>query len=130
MVLQSVFLVKKRPFKQYLNKNVKIKQPKKPETRTKVDFLFKRVNILSKSQLVKLIKKLSKSQLFETNLDLVKISIYSSLIATVLHKYIEIRLHLLMHDRHKHFCLSNEGLHAIPSSNLRKKNDEAQCKIT
>ena len=52
-----------------MNKTVKIQQPKKPETRTKVDFLFERANILSKSQLVKLAKKLRKSQLLGTNLD-------------------------------------------------------------
>ena len=40
-------LVKKWLFKQYLNKIVKIQQPKKPEKRTKVDFLFERANILS-----------------------------------------------------------------------------------
>ena len=33
---------------------VKVQQPKKPETRTKVDFLFERANILTKSQLIKL----------------------------------------------------------------------------
>ena len=31
-----------------MNKTVKIQQPKKPETRTKVDFLVERANILSK----------------------------------------------------------------------------------
>ena len=31
-----------------MNKTVKIQQPKKPETRTEVDFLFERANILSK----------------------------------------------------------------------------------
>ena len=43
-----VVLVKKRPFKRYLGKVVTVKQPKKPETSTKVDFLFERANILSK----------------------------------------------------------------------------------
>ena len=39
-------------------------------TKTKVDFFFERANILSKSQLIRLIKaqKLRKSQLFETKL--------------------------------------------------------------
>ena len=37
MVVYGAFLVKKR-------------QPKKPETRTKVDFLFERANILSKKR--------------------------------------------------------------------------------
>ena len=48
---------------------MKIQQPKKPATRTKVDFLFERANSLSKSQLVKFAKKLRKSQLLKTNLD-------------------------------------------------------------
>ena len=48
MAVQCTVLVKKRLFKCYLNKIVKIQQPKKPETRTKVDFLFERANILSK----------------------------------------------------------------------------------
>ena len=48
MAVKGAVLVKKRLFKQYLNKIVKIQQPKKPETRTKVDFLFERANILSK----------------------------------------------------------------------------------
>ena len=48
MAVEGAILVKKRLFKQYLNKLVKIQQLKKPETRTKVDFLFERANILSK----------------------------------------------------------------------------------
>ena len=49
---------------------MKIQRPKKPETRTKLDFLFEKANILSKSQLVKLAQKVRKSQLLETNIDL------------------------------------------------------------
>ena len=70
MVFLGDFLVKRRPLEQYLNKIVNIQRPAKPETRTKVDFLFERANILSKSQLVTLAQKLRKSQLFETNFDL------------------------------------------------------------
>ena len=42
--------MKSRPLiiNQYLGKVVKIQQPKKPETGTKVDFLFEIANILSK----------------------------------------------------------------------------------
>ena len=46
-----------------------IQQPKKPETRTKVDFLFERANILSKKPARKIGKKLRKSQLLRTSLD-------------------------------------------------------------
>ena len=55
---------------------MKMQQPKKPETRTKVDFLFERATFCQKSQLVKLAQKLRKSQPLETNPDskLVKIS--------------------------------------------------------
>ena len=63
MAVECTVLVKKRLFKYYLNKIVKIQQPKKPETRTKVDFLFERANILSKKPAHKLAKKLRKSQL-------------------------------------------------------------------
>ena len=45
-------------------------QKKNPETRARVDFLFERANILSKSQLIELAKKMFESQLFETSLDL------------------------------------------------------------
>ena len=50
---------------------VKIKQSKKPETRTKVDFLFERAEptFYPKSQLIKLAQKVRKSQLFDTDLD-------------------------------------------------------------
>ena len=54
----------------YLNKIVEIGQPKKPETRIEVDFLFERANILSKKPARKIGSKLRKGQLFETNLDL------------------------------------------------------------
>ena len=49
---------------------MEIKQPKKPEIRTKVDFLFEKANIVSKSQLANLAENSRKSQLFETNIDL------------------------------------------------------------
>ena len=49
---------------------MKIKQPKKARSRTKVDFLFERANILSKSHIIKLTKKLRKSELLRTNLDI------------------------------------------------------------
>ena len=48
MTVQGAVLVRKRLFKKYLNKIMRIQQPKKPETRTKVEFLFERANILSK----------------------------------------------------------------------------------
>ena len=48
---------------------MKIQEPKKPETKTKVDFLFERAKFCQKSKLVKLVKKLRKSQLLRTNLD-------------------------------------------------------------
>ena len=48
---------------------MKIQQSKKPETRTKVDFLFERANILSEGQLVELAQKVGKSHLSETILD-------------------------------------------------------------
>ena len=41
---------------------------KKPETRTKVSFLFERANILSKSQLVKLAQKLTKANFLRQTL--------------------------------------------------------------
>ena len=41
-------IVKRGPFKYHLSKLVKIQQPNKLDTRTKVDFLFERANILSK----------------------------------------------------------------------------------
>ena len=44
---------------------------KKPGTRTKVDLLFERANILSKSQLVKWAQKVRKAN-YWTNLDLNK----------------------------------------------------------
>ena len=42
---------------------------KKPETRTKVDFLFERANILSETPVRQIGTKSKKNQLFETNLD-------------------------------------------------------------
>ena len=45
------FSVKKATFQIIFKQNTTVK---KPETRTKVDFLFERANILSKSQLIKL----------------------------------------------------------------------------
>ena len=64
MVVQGAFLVKKRPFKQYLNKIVKMRQPKKPETKTKVDFLFERANILSKEPIRKIDSNIKKKPTF------------------------------------------------------------------
>ena len=43
---------------------------KKPETRTKVDFLFERVNILSKMPARKIGSKIKEKPTFEANLDL------------------------------------------------------------
>ena len=50
----------KRTFEQYLNKIVKIQQSKKPEGRTKVEFLFERANILSKEPARKIGSKIEK----------------------------------------------------------------------
>ena len=61
--------MKNRPFKQYLGKIVKIKTAENPETRTKVDFLLGRANILSNKPVRKMVLKIRKSQLFETNLN-------------------------------------------------------------
>ena len=44
---------------------MKIQQPKKPEIRTKVDFLFERANILSKKPARKIGQKIKKKQTFE-----------------------------------------------------------------
>ena len=68
MIVYRAFLKKKLPFKQYLGKPVKIQQPKKPETRTKVDFLLERANILSKNPDCKTGQKVRKSQLLRQNL--------------------------------------------------------------
>ena len=65
MAVSSAFLVQKRPFKQYFNKIVKIQHPKKPETRTKVDFLYERANILSKKLSRKIRSKIKKKPIFE-----------------------------------------------------------------
>ena len=43
---------------------------KKPETRTEVDFLFERANILSKKPARKIGSKIKKIPTFETNLNL------------------------------------------------------------
>ena len=43
---------------------MKIHSAKKPETGTKVDFLFEGANIQQKSQITKLSQKLRKSQIF------------------------------------------------------------------
>ena len=40
---------------------MKIQQPRKPETRTKVNFFFERAKFCQKIQLVKLAKKLRKA---------------------------------------------------------------------
>ena len=64
------FFSKKATFKIIFEQNCEKTTAKKPETRPKVDFLFERANILSKSQLVTLAEKLRKNQLFETNLDI------------------------------------------------------------
>ena len=48
---------------------MRIQQPKKPETSTKLDFLFKRANILSKKATRKICSKIKKKQPFETKLD-------------------------------------------------------------
>ena len=76
MIVYGAFLVKKRPFKYYLSKIVKIKQPKKPETRTKVDFLFERAIIMSKKPARKIGSKIIKKPIFwdESWPKLVKIS--------------------------------------------------------
>ena len=65
MAVQGAVLVKKRLFKYYLNKIVKIQQPKKPETRTKVDFFFERANILSKKPARKIGYNIKKKPTFE-----------------------------------------------------------------
>ena len=57
-------LIKKGPFKYYLSKIVKIQLPKKPETRTKVDFLFERANILSKKSAHEIGSKMKKKPTF------------------------------------------------------------------
>ena len=44
---------------------MKIQQPKKPEIRTKVDFLFERANILLKKQARKIGQKIKKKPTFE-----------------------------------------------------------------
>ena len=44
---------------------MKIQQPKKPEIRTKVDFLFERANILSKKPARKIGQKIKKKPTFE-----------------------------------------------------------------
>ena len=44
---------------------MKIQQPKKPETRTKMGFLFERANILSKKPARKIGKKIEKKPTFE-----------------------------------------------------------------
>ena len=44
---------------------MKIQQPKKPETRTKVDFLLEKANILSKKPAHKIGQKIKKKQTFE-----------------------------------------------------------------
>ena len=49
---------------------MKIQQPKKPETRTEVDFLFERANVLSKKPVRKIDSKIKKKPTVETNLDL------------------------------------------------------------
>ena len=64
MIVYVTFLVKKRPFKQYLGKIMKVKQPKKPETRTKVDFLIERANILSEGPAPKIGSKMKKKASF------------------------------------------------------------------
>ena len=57
-------IVKKGPFKYYLSKIVKIQQPKKPETRTKVDFLSEQANILSKKSAHEIGSKIKKKPTF------------------------------------------------------------------
>ena len=64
MVVQGAFSVKKQLFK-YLNKIVKtVQRPKKSGTRTKVDFLFERANILSKKPARKIGTRIKKKPTF------------------------------------------------------------------
>ena len=54
MDVKGDFLVKKRPFKQYLGKNCEIQQPEKPETRTSWIICFGRASVLSKKPTCKI----------------------------------------------------------------------------
>ena len=64
---------------------MKIQQPKKPETRTKVDFWFERAGILSTKPARKIGPKVKNKQLFETNLDpnWQKIATFSDKVETI-----------------------------------------------
>ena len=67
MVIMDVrgdFLVKKRPFKQYLGKNCEIQQPEKPETRTSWIICFGRASVLSKKPTCKIGSKWKKNSTF------------------------------------------------------------------
>ena len=54
-----------------------------------------------------------------------------AIVYTVMRKYIQISLHLLVTDCcESSFLSSKKGLRSIPSSNLKKTIDETKCKIT